>query len=595
MELTFRSESGAPFSLGQVWLYREFVEGLDKREAVYKKLILMGPFIETMQEGYMVQSHTLDSRDSQGAYFAKKEFIPDHQPGFEQTRALLPGPVFDENPGYVEMYWKAWELAFRNFHTPAPGSGFVSPFIDAAFNANIFLWDTCFMTMFCNVAHPLVPGIGSLDNFYAKQHADGEICREINRTTGKDFAAWVNARGDPLYSAWGYSSAGTGRRDGDGSVKYLGRTAPAIPPRLTLDALNHPILAWAEMESYRVTGDKARLQLICPALVKYYEALQVYLRQGNGLYMTDWASMDNSTRNPYLVGGGCGVDMSCEMALIAREMAAMARALGRDADSSSLDAEADELTKIINRLMWDPETRFYYDLTLAGERIPIKTVAAFWALLAGVASAEQAEALAAELRNPETFGRLHPVPTLAADQKGYNPRGGYWCGSSWAPTTTMAVRGLERNGMTEQARSIACQDLDVTWQVFRKTGMLWENYAPDAVSEGDMAKADLVGWTGIAPILYLLEFGVGLKPDAPRNELTWTLRGRKRVGCERYRFNGRVVDLVAAPENDGAGWQLAIRSSAPFRLNVKLGNREERVDVGAGETRARVQAGGEHT
>ncbi len=65
-----------------------------------------------------------------------------------------------------------------------PGSGFVSPFIDAAFNQNIFLWDTCFMTMFCNYAHPYVPGICSLDNFYAKQHADGEICREINRTTG---------------------------------------------------------------------------------------------------------------------------------------------------------------------------------------------------------------------------------------------------------------------------------------------------------------------------------------------------------------------------------------------------------------------------
>jgi len=86
------------------------------------------------------------------------------------------------------MYWKSWELAFRNFPEPATDSGYVSQFIDAAFNENIFLWDTCSMTMFCNYAHPLVPGLASLDNFYAKQHADGEICREINRSTGQDCA-----------------------------------------------------------------------------------------------------------------------------------------------------------------------------------------------------------------------------------------------------------------------------------------------------------------------------------------------------------------------------------------------------------------------
>jgi len=46
------------------------------------------------------------------------------------------------------------------------------------------------MTMFCNYAHPCVPGIGSLDNFYVKQHEDGEICREINRAT-----AWISSSG----------------------------------------------------------------------------------------------------------------------------------------------------------------------------------------------------------------------------------------------------------------------------------------------------------------------------------------------------------------------------------------------------------------
>lgn len=108
-------------------------------------------------------------------------------PRFPETREQLPAPIFDERPQWIDLYWKAWELAFRNFHDPAPGSALVSPFIDAAFNENIFQWDTCFMTMFCDAAFPLVPGISSLDNFYARQHEDGEICREIRRDTGIDF------------------------------------------------------------------------------------------------------------------------------------------------------------------------------------------------------------------------------------------------------------------------------------------------------------------------------------------------------------------------------------------------------------------------
>ncbi|MHB9077771.1 MAG: hypothetical protein ACYC3X_09775 [Pirellulaceae bacterium] len=71
-------------------------------------------------------------------------------PTFAETKAQLPSPIFEDNGVYVQMYWKAWELAFRNFYEPRPGSGFVSQFIDAAFNENVFLWDTCFLTMFCN-------------------------------------------------------------------------------------------------------------------------------------------------------------------------------------------------------------------------------------------------------------------------------------------------------------------------------------------------------------------------------------------------------------------------------------------------------------
>src|SRR5262249_1904825 len=67
-------------------------------------------------------------------------------------------------------------------------------------------------------------------------------------------------------------------------------------PALTLDALDNPVLAWAELESYRVTGDGARLARVWTPLTRYYDALRRLLRVDDGLYTTDFASMDNSPR-----------------------------------------------------------------------------------------------------------------------------------------------------------------------------------------------------------------------------------------------------------------------------------------------------------
>ena len=373
-----------------------------------------------------------------------------------------------------------------------------------------------------------MPGIGSLDNFYVKQHEDGEICREINRTTGVDFEQWVNKDNEPMFSRWGYTLMETGQKRV--SVVYEGRPAPVPNPKLTLDALNHPIFAWAELESFRLTGDKDRLRLVWEPLVRYYAALQKYLRQGNGLYLTDWASMDNSTRNKYLEPGGCGIDISCEMVLFARHLAQIADILGRQAEGRKYRRDAEELSTLINRHMWDEQRKFYFDLTIKGERAPVKSIAAFWAMLAKVASKSQAEALAAELENPDTFKTIHRVPTLAANEPGFDPKGGYWVGAVWAPTDKMVMAGLENYGYADLAREIALNHLRNVVAVFKETGTVWENYAPQHVAEGKPAKGDFVGWSGIGPIAFFIEYAIGIRADALANKITWDIRSPARVG-----------------------------------------------------------------
>ena len=520
------------------------------------------------------------SADELGKYFAKKRYNPAPLPQWQAVRDKLPAPIYESRPDWIAMYWKSWEIAFRNFHEPAPDSGFVSQFIDAAFNANIFLWDSCFMTMFCNYAHPLVPGIATLDNFYAKQHADGEICREIVRSTGVDFPQWVNSENRPLFSRWGKEPS-TPNVPYD--VVYRGRPAPKQNPKLTLDALNHPILAWAELESYRMTGDKARLAIVWEPLVRYYEALREYLRQGNGLYMTDWASMDNSTRNVWLDRGGTGIDISSEMVLFGRQLARIAGIQGQPEKADRFVSDAERLAGIINKAMWDPKRRFYFDLTLDGKRAPVKTIAGFWPLIARVASRDQAAALAAELENPKTFNRPHRVPTLAADEPGYDPAGGYWRGSVWAPTDTMVMRGLENYGYSVLAREIALNHLNRAAQVFEKTGTIWENYAPDSVAPGKPAKQDFAGWSAIGPILYLIEYAIGLRADAPANSLAWSLTPGVRQGCERFRFNGHVTSLVAKPlPGTPARFRVEVESDGSYALHLASGDAKKEFAVRKG-------------
>jgi hypothetical protein len=505
--------------------------------------------------------------DETGKYFSKKKYIPKPLPKFQSTKEKLPSPVFEENPMLVNLYWEAWEIAFKNFHEPDSGSGFVSQFIDPAFNDNIFLWDCSFMTMFCNYGNHNIPGIETLDNFYCKQHEDGEICREIKRTTGKDYVSWQNKNKEEFYSVY---SGFTEGKSGKTTIKYIGREAPSIKSYVTLDALDHPILAWAELESYRITGNKERLKKVFDPLKKYYEALNIFIKQGNGLYITDWASMDNSPRNSCLTNGGCGVDISCEMAMFASNLSEIASIIGNVSASEQYSHESKTIKQRINQLMWNDHSKFYFDVDINNNQCDRKTIAGFWSLISCVASTDQARILVDELNNPVTFKRLHRVPTLSASDKDYNHLGGYWKGSVWAPTNTMILRGLEKYGYDSVAYNIAMNHLNNMGAVFKNTGTIFENYAPDSISQGDDAKDNFVGWSGIGPILYLIEYAIGVKADAPSNTIIWNIHSADKNGIENFWFNNKTVSLIAEKAEPGNARTVTIKfSGKPFTLVIK--------------------------
>ena len=100
-------------------------------------------------------------------------------PTFAEAKEILPKPIWAGHDEEINMYWRAWEIGVGNLRNPQPGSGFIMPYIDTAYNGNIFMWDSSFILMFARYGARFFPFQNTLDNFYAKQHPDGFICREI--------------------------------------------------------------------------------------------------------------------------------------------------------------------------------------------------------------------------------------------------------------------------------------------------------------------------------------------------------------------------------------------------------------------------------
>lgn len=507
-----------------------------------------------------------------GAFFEKRDYRDRPIPEWAPTRLRLPSPILPGRPEAVAAYWKAWQAAFAGFRRPPLGSTLVSNYLDAGTDGRLRMLDLACNSQFLDLAHDLVPGVRALDNFYAAQHPDGEICRELE-ADGSDHEPWVNREGLPLFSRQ------SGRR------VDLGREGAEVP-RLTLDGSSHPILAWAEAESYRQTGDGARVAAVFEPLLRFWRAWDRQLRHAGGLLVSDWASMDNSPRNAQL---GFGVDTNAEMVLAAHALAELAPVAAREAENegrrqdgiaarragAELAAEAERLAALIRERMWDPASGFFYDLRTDGSRGSVPTVAAFWTLLGGVASPEQAGQLTRWLRDPAAFARRHPVPALAAGAPGYDPRGGYYRGGVFPPLVLMVVRGLQRCGEEELAHEIALAHVDAVARVWAETGAFWENYAPDEVAPGRPARGGVVGSGGIASILLLLEQAVGLQANAALRQLRWTVRTAQACGCERYLFAGGRVDLLAA-ERGGLDEPLRVTVVAdkPLSLVLRTAGRE---------------------
>lgn len=422
-------------------------------------------------------------------------------PKFSQIKDKLPQPFWPHRPDAIKSYYRAWEMAFANIHAVTNENGFVSPYIDAAFNKHLFMWDACFMTLFGRYGNNAFNFQQTLDNFYCKQHKDGFICRQLSQENGED-----------RFERFDVTSTG-----------------PNIFP-------------WAEWEYFLNFNDKQRLTVVFAPMLAYYQWYRQWRSWQNGTYFSSgWGSgMDNQPRMQLGYdfrrshGFMSWIDITLQQVYMGKLLVQMAAVLGREDDIKDIVAEIEKLSNFVNHNMWDDKTSFYYDRYKNGELSYLKTVGAYWALLANIVPNDRKPRFIAHLANSNEFARKHRVPSWAANNPNYNPDGGYWQGAVWAPTTYMVLRGLTSNQQDSLAYQIAKNHFDNVTEVFNQTGTFWENYAPDKV-QGNNRK-DFVGWTALTPIAVLMEYIFGIRPDVPQNMLIWDICLTDEFGVKDYPF-----------------------------------------------------------
>jgi len=463
----------------------------------------------------------------------------------------LPRPVLTDNPEWIELYYKAWELAWNKLKAGTAYNGFSPLYMDEGFNELIYQWDSNFMAAFAVYGRAIFPAMAAMDNFYKKQRSDGYIQRVYWETSG----SIVNS------------------------------------PTKDEPMINPPLFAWIELKNYKITGDIGRLKNVYPYLIRYYNWIESNMKstKSKGLYYNTslGSGMDNTPREG--VGKGIWVDFSSQQALAAKCLAEIGDIISSNIFSNKFRAQYDNTFQLINTYCWNPQDKFYYDVREDEYHSFTKHIGAFWTLISNTCPVERYSDLISSLTNPDEFWRPHLIPTLSALDLDYDESGHYWRGGVWAPTNYMVIKGLEQYGDYSLANRIAINHLENIYKIYSEFTpdegkiafeerysdgykTIWECYSPEnpepATRWDDTfySRQDFVGWSGLGPIAMLIENILGFEIRGDLNKIIWRINRDDKHGIENIQLGNQFVSLLCTPKDEIL--ELEISCKKEFTLEI---------------------------
>lgn len=467
-------------------------------------------------------------------------------PAFAAARSQLPEPVLPHEPGWVALYWRAWEIVWAGLHQPAPVDGLITSYLLSNGSEHVEMWETALLAQLSFYGRRALNLMAPLNNFYARQHHDGFICRTFNPATGTDFF-------------YPFDPNSTG-------------------PNL---------LACTEWRYFRQSGDDGRIGQVFWPLLAYHHWLRDNRTWRNGLYWATGLSsqMANQPRVPDSRDHHrhwIWVDASLQAALNSHCLAQMAAQLGESDLAKPLQEEHTRLIDLINKHLWNDETQFYQDLGPDGRFSRVKSIGAYWALLdASMVPDKRLQPFIQPLRENWAFNLAHRVPSMSADSEGYNAEtGNRWRGGVWPDLNFIVCRGLHNVRQSALAHAIARNHLQTMYQVYMNTGYLWEYYAPEtAVAGAEARKNALIAC--LPPIAMLIEDVIGIRVDWPHRRVYWD---RRCQPGQPYGIKNLPLGSDGTCELLGDEEQVTVVTDTPFTLVIRDASQSLQTAVDLGTT-----------
>jgi alpha,alpha-trehalase len=180
-----------------------------------------------------------------------------------------------------------------------------------------------------------------------------------------------------------------------------------------------------------------------------------------------------------------------------KDLEQISRWLGHSADATKWKAQAEFRRQLITRYLWDSQQGMFFDYNFTtGKLSTYKYATTFYPLWLGLATPEQAKAVAASLKDFERPGGI-PMSTQETGTQWDLPYG-------WGNIEMIVIEGLRRYGYDTDADRVSYEFLSTVAENFRHDGNIREKY--NVVTRSSEAHVELgyemnvvgFGWTNAA-------------------------------------------------------------------------------------------------
>lgn len=453
---------------------------------------------------------------------------------------------------FVDVYNKSWAMLAQCMTANPEGISGVDGYFATSKDGKLLInqIEAALSSFFLVYSNRNFVATKNIDYFYSKQEADGAIRAQYDLLTG----GRVEVEGNP-------------------------------------DCIGLPLFAWAEFNLYHRSGNKKRLKEVLPILCRYMDWISTF-KKDCGLYHAPMQAslMMNSPRHRVFYP----VDFNAAVALSFSYLSALGEIMNDKDISFKYKRAYFSIKTRINSLMWSDETTFYHDLDEGLGKIPTRTIATFFPLLAEVPNADKAELLTKHLQEPESFGTSHPFPTLEKSDPSFCADGEGFRGSVYPLFNFIVIKGLEKYQFFDIAREAAISHLYYVLDAFippepEQTGDIYEAYKSEGDGPAVMAnnpdfpqKHHLVS-VGLSTIALMIENVVGLTISLPKKTVDWVIPNLEVMGIENLSLKRNLITIQSNKTNN-RGWEIQMESEKLYYFTINiLGNKKKTLPIPSGK------------